>query len=240
MKKSISFGLNLFGWIMILAVLLLFSVYIVASDADLYYQLQMDAGVLDEAGISREDLWILDERLSETLFVPLNADTAVDNREIEVFGSMQPPFNLRELEHLYDCRRLLSPTQPGVLYALLLLCGALLLWCGRKLRCLYAGAAWAASVLILLPVAILGIWAAVDFSSAFTFFHELLFTNDLWLLDPRTDLLIRICPSSMFAGMGLRIGLYAAGALLGVPLLLTALNRFFDKRKRKQNEVSDL
>ena len=234
MKKSISFVLNLLGWMMILAVLLLFSVYCVASDPDLYYRLQMDAGILDEAGISREDLWILDERLSETLFVPLNADTAVDNREIEVFGSVQPPFNERELEHLYDCRRLLSPTRPGILYALLLLFGAAFLLCGGKGFWHWRmGAAWAASALILLLVAVLGIWAAVDFSSAFTFFHELLFTNDLWLLDPQTDLLIRICPSSMFASMGLRIGLYATGALLGFPLLVTILNRIFERRKRK-------
>ena len=92
---------------------------------------------------------------------------------------------------------------------------------------------------LAVPLGLLGVWAAVDFSSAFAFFHELLFTNDLWLLDPRTDLLIRICPSSMFAQMGLRIGLRAAAALLGIPGLLTALFKL-SQRKRKQNENAEL
>ena len=218
---------------MVLIVLLMFAVYSVASDDDLYYRLQTEAGVLDSAGISGKDLRILDKRLSDGLFVPLNADTAFDNGEIEVFGRMQPPFNERELTHLYDCRRLLSPTQPGMLYGLLLLPGALLLLLGgRNFRRGRIGAAWAAAGMILLPIVVLGVWAAKDFHAAFNFFHRLLFTNDLWLLDPRTDLLIRICPASMFANMGLRIGLYAALALLGLPVFLSILHRIIEKRKR--------
>lgn len=240
MKKRIFFVLNTVGWLMVFAVLLMFAVYSVASDDGLYYQLQIEAGVLDTAGISAEDLRLLDARLSDGLFAPLNADTAFDNREIEVFGRMQPPFNERELAHLYDCRRLLSPTQPGPLYAVLLLAGALLILAGRRLRPGIAGPAWLASALILLPIGILGVWAAVDFNAAFTCFHRILFTNELWLLNPETDLLIRICPSSMFAGMGLRIGLRSAAALLGVPLLLTILKWISNARKRKTNETVEL
>ena len=238
MKKRLFFVLNTVGWLMVFAVLLMLAVYSVASDDGLYYQLQIEAGVLDAAGISAEDLRLLDARLSDGLFAPLNADTAYDNREIEVFGSMQPPFNARELEHLYDCRELLSPTQPGLLYAVLLLAGALLLSCGGRKR---LGTAWLASALILLPIAIFALWAAIDFNSAFNFFHRILFTNDLWLLNPETDLLIRICPSSMFANLGLRIALRAAVILLGVPVLLTVLKWISNRvRKRKTNETVEL
>lgn len=56
------------------------------------------------------------------------------------------------------------------------------------------------SVLFLLVcfVAAAGIYAMVDFTSFWITFHELLFTNDLWLLDPRTCLLIRIMPETLF------------------------------------------
>ena len=238
MRTAAGLALTALGWLMILAVLLMFAVYSVASDDGLYYQLQSEADVLEAAGISGEDLRILDARLSDGLFAPLNADAAFDNREMEVFGSMQPPFNERELAHLYDCRRLLSPTQPGILYVLLVAAGALLILAGRQLRPGIAGPAWLASALILLPIGIFGVWAAVDFNSAFNFFHRILFTNDLWLLNPETDLLIRICPSSMFANMGLRIALRSAVILLGVPLLLTILKWISDRvRKRKTNET---
>lgn len=70
---------------------------------------------------------------------------------------------------------------------------------------------------LLIPLGAFALWAAIDFSGAFTFFHHLLFANDLWLLDPRTDLLIRICPSSMFASMGLRIGARALLWMVGAP-----------------------
>ena len=238
MEKYRSAVLKTFGWLMVFTVLLMLAVYSVASDDGLYYQLQTEAGVLDTAGISAADLRLLDERLSDGLFAPLNADTAYDNREIEVFGSMQPPFNARELEHLYDCRKLLSPTQPGLLYAVLLLAGALLLSCGGRKR---LGTAWLASALILLPIAIFALWAAIDFNSAFNFFHRILFTNDLWLLNPETDLLIRICPSSMFANLGLRIALRAAVILLGLPVLLSAIEWISNRvRKRKTNETVEL
>lgn len=52
--------------------------------------------------------------------------------------------------------------------------------------------------LILCFVAAVGIYAFVDFTSFWISFHEVLFTNDLWLLDPRTCLLIRIMPESLF------------------------------------------
>lgn len=240
MKKRSFFKLNTLGWLMILFVLLLFAVYRVASDDELYYRLQSEAQIADYAGVSEADLRLLDTRLSSGLFAHVNADTAFDNREIEVFGVLQSPFNERELEHLYDCRKLLSPTQPGLSYVLLLALGILLLLCGDAFaRREGVGGAWLAAALILLPIAVLGVWAAIDFDAAFTFFHQILFANDLWLLDPETDLLIRICPSSMFAAMGLKIGLRAAAALLGVPLLATLVYKL-QKRKRERNEVSVL
>lgn len=44
---------------------------------------------------------------------------------------------------------------------------------------------------MLTVLAALMVWGAVDFDSLFILFHRLAFTNDLWLLNPETDLLIR-------------------------------------------------
>ena len=43
-----------------------------------------------------------------------------------------------------------------------------------------------------------GILALVGFESAWERLHEIVFTNDLWLLDPRTDRLIQMFPESFW------------------------------------------
>ena len=100
---------------------------------------------------------------------------------------------------------------------------------------------WIGSLILIVPLGVFALWAAIDFNSAFNFFHRILFTNDLWLLNPETDLLIRICPSSMFESMGLRIALRAGVILLGVPLLMTILKWISNRvRKRKTYETVEL
>src|SRR5581483_1488142 len=54
-------------------------------------------------------------------------------------------------------------------------------------------------------IGLLGALAATDFSELFIQFHLLSFSNDLWLLDPRTDNLIRLFPQEYFLDAALRI-----------------------------------
>ena len=60
------------------------------------------------------------------------------------------------------------------------------------------------------------VWALADFDGLFVTFHRLAFTNDGWLLDPRTDLLIRLMPVHFFVSLGIRIMIWilAAGIML--------------------------
>lgn len=199
----------------------------VGTDAELYYALQMEAGVLDSAGISEKDLVLLDEALADCL----EGGAGALDAEVEVFSQVQPAFNESERIHMEDCRRLfiLLRTVLGWMAALsvvLLPCGIYLLRDRRRIRL----SAWLAPLLIAIPLGLLAGWAAVDFDAAFGFFHEILFTNDLWLLNPATDLLIRICPSSMFMAMGARIGLMA----LAWALLVSALATVFTALKKER------
>ena len=63
-----------------------------------------------------------------------------------------------------------------------------------------------------------------DFNKYFTMFHEIFFDNDLWLLDPGTDLLIRMLPEGFFMDMVVRIGIiFLILLLLGVVISIIAL-----------------
>ena len=63
-----------------------------------------------------------------------------------------------------------------------------------------------------------------DFNKYFLMFHEVFFDNDLWLLDPRTDLLIRMLPEGFFLDMVVRIGIiFLLLLLVGVVISIVAL-----------------
>ncbi len=77
-------------------------------------------------------------------------------------------------------------------------------------------AAASGGLLTVVLIAGIGVAAALDFNSLFIRFHLLSFTNDLWLLDPRTDRLIQLFPTGFFFDSAMRIALTSllSGALM--------------------------
>ena len=61
---------------------------------------------------------------------------------------------------------------------------------------------------VLALASIAAVWALIDFDSIFVLFHKVAFTNDLWLLDPRTSMLIRLMPTNFFVEWVVLIGLF--------------------------------
>jgi len=237
------------GLVALMLMLILTALHAVGTDDGLYYELQTRAGVLPGAGISDGDLRTLDAALAhylagrpEELLAPSeSAPGEVDQLALNVDGTLRPAFNEKELSHLADCfdlfallrkvRRRLIP------WAVLLIVGGAYLLADRKRA---RRAAWLSPLILLIPLGAFALWAAADFDGAFTFFHRVLFTNDLWLLDWRTDLLIRICPESMFMAMGGRIALWGLAALAGVPALATLVIRLWPKNKQGEaNQWND-
>lgn len=71
-----------------------------------------------------------------------------------------------------------------------------------------------------------------DFNKYFTLFHEIFFDNDLWLLDPDTDLLIRMLPEGFFLDMVVRIGMIF---LVLMSILLIISIAMLIKQSNKKN-----
>ncbi len=76
------------------------------------------------------------------------------------------------------------------------------------------------SIILLLLLIILSIY---DFNRYFTYFHLILFDNDYWLLDPKTDLLIRMFHESFFIDIFRRIGILFI-AILSIILIYEIKN----------------
>lgn len=128
-------------------------------------------------------------------------------------------FNAREQAHMADCTALfvLCRTVLAITLAVLA-CMLLAAYLQRKrlrmvlitfLRTMLAFALCAAGI---------AAWAVIDFDGIFILFHQISFANDLWLLNPATDLLIRLMPTSFF----MEYAAFAGGAWLLICALCAA------------------
>lgn len=235
MKRVLGFALCLFGAAAVILWGILWSLEYVGTDPQLYRKLQFEArhDILEYAGISEEDLICVNAALADCL---KGDENALEGLEAEVFGKIQHAFNERELIHMEDCRKLFElartvKTSAKITGLCAFVLGFVLL--RNRRRIILAGCL--GPILLILPLGILAAWAAVDFNAAFNFFHEMLFTNDLWLLDPRTDLLIRICPQRMFMNMGRRIGMMSLAWTILVPTGIAAVAAILFRRKLINN-----
>lgn len=57
----------------------------------------------------------------------------------------------------------------------------------------------------IIVIAFLLGYALLDFNAFWTAFHQIFFSNDLWLLNPATSIMINMFPLDFFAGMVFRI-----------------------------------
>ncbi len=123
-------------------------------------------------------------------------------------------FQDHEAAHMADCRELirLAGTLRWVFGGLaLVLAGAGVLL--RRHRTLADGVLAGLGTAGILFTGLV-LWALADFDGFFTAFHRVAFTNDGWLLDTRTDLLIRLMPEDFFVALGARLLLWTAAATL--------------------------
>jgi len=192
------------GFVLLYVAAMLTCVCVIGTNASLYYSLQKKYGVEEERLREADD----------ALAAYLRGDGhALENTCL---------FGERELAHMRDVYVLFVRLRAVMraLYAVGIACVLAGLRGGNPHR-----AAGIASVIFLTCGGILGIWAAADFTGLFTLFHRIAFSNDLWLLDPDTELLIRICPEGMFSDMLLRILLWTVCAVAVVPLATALIRR---------------
>ena len=125
-------------------------------------------------------------------------------------------FQEHEAAHMADCRGLIRLNTAlcigcGIA-ALLLTAAGLIRPAGRRE---FLGGMVRGMLGTTGAAAILVIWALVNFDGLFVTFHKAAFRNDGWLLNPKTDLLIRLMPTAFFIRLGIR-GLLRFAAVLAV------------------------
>ncbi len=142
-------------------------------------------------------------------------------------------FNDKEKDHMVDVKLLFVLGKQLRLYAAVAILAifALLLILKRR-----RGLRMLCNSILLAILIFLGLAAAatlyftIDFNGAFTLFHLLFFTNDLWILNPATDVLINIVPLEFFMACAQRIVTFFGIALLALMVIAYFGRRIFGRR----------
>ncbi len=190
-----------------------------ATDADLYLSVQQS---YDETAVALGPMI-------------RRADSAIADYLVNGDEGLAQLFNEREVSHMRDVYGLFEDMRLIRIVAFPL--AAALLFAAafknaRWTRTLPMGGALGAA-LFFAPLAVAGIWAAIDFHGAFRAMHRLLFNNMLWLLDPDTDYLIRLLPQEFFERISAILAVRCALASLIPPILLIAGPLLYRKRMRR-------
>ena len=144
-------------------------------------------------------------------------------------GQEREFFNEREIAHMEDVQVLFLKAMSirTVCLVLTVLLLAFMAATKARMRKVLPSSLCLGTGLFFGLVTALGLMISTDFSRYFIMFHHIFFTNDLWILDPSTDMLINIVPEGFFMDTAARIA-YLFGSLslilFGICLFLTIKN----------------
>ncbi len=132
------------------------------------------------------------------------------NVTIEIAGVNRNIYSPKEIAHMKDVKGLIKGVYRlqeitslyiVILITLSIIARRLTVWKLLARACIYGGI-WTLSL-----ITVIGILSAVDFGRLFVAFHLVSFSNDLWLLDPSRDMLIRMFPQGFFMDATMLIAL---------------------------------
>ncbi len=149
--------------------------------------------------------------------------------ELEVDGSVREVFNEREKLHMIDVKDLYQRVKIVKLLCLFFMLAIIVLPRKHKFYGDIMNKTVKVIPVLIAFMAVLGSLFAFNFDKYFTKFHLMFFDNDLWILDPETDILINIVPQQYFYGLIMLI----VGLAITLTLLFTYLYyRLYKKAKR--------
>jgi integral membrane protein (TIGR01906 family) len=223
----------LLAWVPIVVLLLLVTTNVrVATSSIALYNLLFDRyNVSEGTGILADDLPDVGRQFRDYF----GNDEELLQVNAHVFGVEQPLLSNKEVIHMADVKQVIKLTfrlQEGAgIFLLAMMLGAVAVYRQRSVWEISGWVQWGALITILF-VLVVGFISLVAFGPLFTAFHRLAFTNDFWLLDPRTDYLIKLFPFGFWRDITLLIGL--ATLLEGVALFLVGRRLTWQNHKDSQ------
>jgi integral membrane protein (TIGR01906 family) len=189
--------------------LILGNVLDVAGDRAFYLSEFEKYGVGRVTGLDQSQL----ATAADAFIAYLRDPSAKLDVEVTLNGTRRPLFNDKEIHHMDDVQKLFKLVRDARIGAgaVLLILPLVGLWLGGAAFLPRLGTLLTiGGVVTVVLLGLAGLLSLVDFSQAFVTFHELAFSNDDWMLDPRTDYLIMLYPEGFWLDATLRIAMLSA------------------------------
>ena len=202
----------------------------VALDQDHYLDQYRKNGTAAAIGTDEAGLSVITDNLIQYL----SGKTDTLSAQVEIDGQPREFYNQRERDHMVDVQRVMNTvnTLSYALYAFTLIVLAAALFLPEKWRINPFLPLLIGMGLGILALAALGCYAYFDFSGFWTAFHGALFRNDLWILNPATDYLIRLVPEPFFFATCMKI-VVQWGLVLAAAFVAIIVTRIMGRKKMR-------
>lgn len=193
MKSFLSFIWGL----MFIVCAAVFSIHSMALDPAFYTTRYEQMELANELNVSNQDL----DASIEVLLDYIKDDRQDMDITITRNGQTVQAFNTKEKEHMVDVKALYqNALMAGIVsFVLMIIILGYFYIKEKKLLISYLSKGMIqASICLGILLLFFGMWIAYDFTGFWTWFHTIFFSNDLWLLDPRTDFMICMLPEIIF------------------------------------------
>lgn len=227
--KNVSKTLFVIAGLLIICVMLVTSIEIYALDPSFYEKEYNTLKQAEVIGISREEL----SEVTKNLIAYTKGERESLDMLSLINGEEREVFNEKEKSHMVDVKALYLAARDlrniFLIAAVIFIAAGLFIHKKGAVKTLI-NCYLSVCGMFLFVIAALGFWAALDFNSFWTSFHLLFFSNNLWLLDPSTDILIMMVPGQFFFDLVMRIILLFASAFAASAIVSLIAKGILKKR----------
>ncbi len=193
------------------------TVRVVISEKAVYDYAVRDYGAQQTSGITMSELLRANGQIRNYLVTPDAGPLSISVTDNT--GKRASLFNAKETVHMADVRSLVQLMFKiqllSVALVLVLAAAIVVLWPARVLA---AATLWGGLV-TMAAIGFVGALAITGFDSAWTQFHQIVFTNASWQLNPLTDHLIQMYPEQFWQDAVMSLGGYLMAQAAGLTVL---------------------
>ncbi len=237
LKRAVTRALAVLASVCLFVSVVFTCIEAVAFDEGRYKALYNEFGILSDTGLDSMDSLM---GITHELLAYCRGDRDNLDMQAVISGETREVFNTREKEHMVDVQRLFVKGYKIRLVAVICLLFLLLLLVyvarRRTQRELAHGWLYAVTALGALLAAV-GVAFAVNFDWAWTQFHYIFFTNDLWLLYQDDMLILMLL--KLFSSIVRAVILWSAVALAVLTAGAAAVARLDRKKKLRKAERNE-